>query len=115
MGGYWGDSVGHRLMGRHDELGGVIFEAKTITDRNELAQSRSGLSQLLQYRVEYGTTRDLLCLVVDAELSLRRTRLLDELGVAVLLVRAPSRRAMNDLGSKIAEHLGASTSLTQAG
>ena len=46
----------------------VIFEAKTISAANELGQTRTGFAQLLEYRMEYGTPGDELCLVVDRPL-----------------------------------------------
>ncbi len=64
----------------------VIFEAKTITDTNELARTRAGLAQLYEYRLEDGKPDDEVCLVVNRSLSVRRLKLLDELGVAVLVV-----------------------------
>lgn len=47
-------------------FGRVIFEAKTITETNEMDQFRAGLSQLLEYRFFYGDPEDMLCVVVDA-------------------------------------------------
>jgi hypothetical protein len=79
----------------------VIFEAKTVSDSNETSQLRSGLAQLLEYRVEYGKGDDLLCLVVDGEISLRRARLLDAFEVAVLVVTSDDWRSVNDWGSEL--------------
>jgi hypothetical protein len=61
----------------------VIFEAKTVTPRSELSQTRSGLSQLLEYRFFNGEPSDCLCLVTDAPISDRRIRLLESNAVAV--------------------------------
>jgi hypothetical protein len=83
----------------------MIFEAKTITDKNELHQSRAALAQLLEYRLEYGATDDHLCAVVNAKLSLRRARLLDELGVAVIYISSEQCAPNNDAGSRIVNAL----------
>lgn len=84
----------------------TIFEAKTISDSNEIRQARGGLAQLLEYRQDYGGPDDRLCLAVDRELNERRRDLLDRLGIGVALVRAGSEvRALNTAG---ASALGAS-------
>lgn len=71
------------LWGRREGLR-VIFEAKTIVGTNELEQTRSALSQLLEYRFFYGASEDALCLVVDAPISDHRLRFLDAMKVQVL-------------------------------
>ena len=63
----------------------VIFEAKTVTAENELIQTRHGFAQLFEYCVVYGEPTDRLCLVANQEFSSTRVRLLEKLGVAVLL------------------------------
>jgi hypothetical protein len=40
-------------------FGRVIFEAKTITETNEIDQCRVGLSLLLEYRFFYGDPEDM--------------------------------------------------------
>ncbi len=73
------------LWARHPTKDGrVIFEAKTIHLDNEVSQSRSGLSQLLEYRFFFGSPEDELCLVCDSTLSDSRIRFLEDSGVAVL-------------------------------
>ena len=62
----------------------VLFEAKTVTPETELAQTRSALAQLLEYRFFYGASSDHLCLLCNAPLSDRRIRFLDAMGVHVL-------------------------------
>lgn len=57
-------------------FGRVIFEAKTVSDTNEMSQCRAGFAQLYEYRAEYGVPTDQLCLVTHREISLRRGRLL---------------------------------------
>lgn len=79
----------------------VIFEAKTVSDSNETSQLRSGLAQLFKYRVAYGKPDDLLCVVVDREISLRRARLLDAFEVGVLVVTSNDWRSLNDWGSEL--------------
>lgn len=87
----------------------TIFEAKTISDSNEIRQARGGLAELLEYRQDYGGPDDRLCLAVDRELNERRRDLLDRLGIGVALVRAGSEvRALNTAG---ASALGASPSV----
>jgi hypothetical protein len=80
----------------------VIFEAKTITESNELDRCRGGLAQLLEYRLEYGEGDDVLCLAVDQPLSVRRARLLSRLGAAVVRVDEDGVHAVNDAGTAIA-------------
>jgi hypothetical protein len=61
----------------------VLFEAKTVSGRSELSQTRAGLSQLLEYRFFYGAPSDELCLVTDSPISDRRIRFLEGQGIAV--------------------------------
>jgi hypothetical protein len=75
------------LRGRRDSVT-VIFEAKTIAGDNETSQCRSALAQLLEYRLDYGSPDDELCIVVDQSISERRLELLTRLGVAVAQVVA---------------------------
>ncbi|RKH14335.1 hypothetical protein D7V97_03375 [Corallococcus sp. CA053C] len=63
----------------------VIFEAKTLIGKNEVHQTRSALSQLLEYRHFHGEPDDLLCLVTNAPVSDTRERFLRSQGVAVLM------------------------------
>jgi hypothetical protein len=83
----------------------MIFEAKTIAPSNELSQTRAGFAQLHEYRMEYGTPGDELCLVVDRSLSLRRQKLLDALGVAVLVNTGDDFQAGNDYGFHLIDKL----------
>ncbi len=76
----------------------VIFEVKSITDSNETSQMRGALAQLLEYRLEYGAPDDQTCAVVNRQLSARRLRLLEGLGVPVLVVSEGGVKAGNDLG-----------------
>lgn len=64
----------------------VIFEAKTISDANSVAQCRRGLAQLLEYRLEVRADGDGICLVTDTPLPPRRASILERLGVAVLAI-----------------------------
>jgi hypothetical protein len=55
----------------------VIFECKTLVEGDrtgELHQCRNGLAQLLEYRLLYGSPEDVLCLVVDGDISLSDRR-----------------------------------------
>lgn len=83
----------------------MIFEAKTISPTNELSQARSGFAQLHEYRMEYGTPGDGLCLVIDRALSIRRQKLLDSFGVAVLVKSGADFQAGNDHGSHLIDLL----------
>jgi hypothetical protein len=83
----------------------MIFEAKTISTTNELSQTRSAFAQLHEYRLEYGTPDDELCLVVNRPLSVRRQKLLDSLGVAVLVQNGADFQAGNDHGSHLIDVL----------
>lgn len=86
----------------------VIFEVKTVGATNELSQTRGGLAQLYEYRLEHGEPEDELCLVVNRPLSTRRQRLLGSLAVAVLICRSDGIAAGNDRGSRLADALGSS-------
>lgn len=68
----------------------AIFEAKTIGEANELSQTRRSIGQLLEYRHFQSQTQEswkdaMLCLVTNQEISDKRARLLEALGIAVLL------------------------------
>ena len=76
----------------------VIFEIKSITPNNETSQCRSGLAQLLEYRVQYGEPHDDLCLMVNAPISQYRARVLNHLGVGVIVLGGEDYSAGNDLG-----------------
>lgn len=45
--------------------GPAVFEAKSVTDDNELAQVRQGLSQLYEYRFRHGLTNATLWLILS--------------------------------------------------
>ncbi len=64
----------------------VLFEIKSITDGSERTRVRSGLAQLLEYRLFLGSPRNRLCLVSNRPISERRLRLLDSLEIAHLYV-----------------------------
>jgi hypothetical protein len=93
------------LWARRPDGSRVIFEAKTITPSNELSQTRNGYAQLHEYRMEYGVPVDEVCLVVDRALSLRRQKLLDSFGVAVLVKSGDDFEAGNDHGSHLIDAL----------
>jgi hypothetical protein len=83
----------------------VVFEAKTIGPSNELSQTRNGFAQLHEYGMEFGAPNDELCLVVDRALTLRRQKLLDSFGVAVLVKSGDDFQAGNDRGSRLIDAL----------
>ncbi|MDQ3408828.1 MAG: hypothetical protein M3469_02440 [Actinomycetota bacterium] len=90
------------LRGRTLAGATVIFEAKTITADNETRQCRSALAQLLEYRQEYGSPEDALCLVVDRAVSERRADLLDRLGIAAVLLGPDTvARGLNPAGDEL--------------
>jgi hypothetical protein len=90
---------------RPDRSRRVIFEGKTITPTNEVSQTRTAFGQPHENRMEYGTPDDDLCLVVDRPLSVRRQKLLDSLGVAVLVKSGADFDAGNDRGSHLIDAL----------
>lgn len=59
----------------------TLFEIKSIRPGTERARVRSGLAQLLEYRVFLGRKTDHLCLISDRPISERRLRVLDSLGI----------------------------------
>jgi hypothetical protein len=61
----------------------ALFEAKSISGTNELAQTRTALAQLLEYRYFYGDAADRLCVVTDRPINDRRVRFLNAAGIAV--------------------------------
>ena len=93
------------LWARRPDGSRVIFEAKTIAPSNELSQTRHGFAQLHEYRMEYGAPDDVLCLVVDRALSLRRQKLLDSFGIAVLVNSGDDFDAGNDRGTHLIDAL----------
>ena len=70
-----------------------IFEAKTLRDANAAHQVRIAIAQLLEYRFTYGESNDGLCLVTDAPVSEQRVRLLESLGMGLLVRRVDKIRA----------------------
>lgn len=60
----------------------VLFEIKSIgSSEKERIRVRSGLAQLLEYRLIFDAEKDLLCLVSNRPIQERRLRLLDSLGI----------------------------------
>ena len=59
----------------------VLFEIKSIRPKSERDAVRSGLAQLLEYRMFLGSTKDKLCLVTNRPIATRRLRLLNSLGI----------------------------------
>ena len=76
----------------------VIFEAKSISESNELSQIRAALAQLLEYRFFYGAATDGICLVTDAPVSERRLRFLDAMGISLLWFDGREFRAYGATG-----------------
>ena len=85
----------------------VIFEAKTLSGDNEVSQTRSALSQLLEYRHFYGQPGDRLSLVTNAPVEDSRVRFLEAMGVAVVwldagVLRTAGKLARDLLGDVLA-------------
>jgi hypothetical protein len=59
----------------------VLFEIKSLGPTTERARVRSGLAQLLEYRLFLGEETDGLCLVTNRPILDRRLWLLDSLGI----------------------------------
>lgn len=93
---------GFDLMSRTPHGQRVIFEMKTVSRGNELGQCRSGLAQLLEYRLEYGIPDDWLCLITSSPISSARAELLDALGIGVISRDGDSWVAANAKGAEIA-------------
>jgi hypothetical protein len=64
----------------------ALFEIKSIKPTTERTRVRSGLAQLLEYRLFLGSNDDRLCLVSDRPISERRLRLLDSLSIGHVYV-----------------------------
>ncbi|NNB86748.1 hypothetical protein [Corallococcus exiguus] len=79
----------------------VIFEAKTLGDGTEVHQTRSALSQLLEYRHFLGAPNDFLCLVTNAPISDVRERFLRTQGVAVLVHDGATFQAVGPLALEV--------------
>jgi hypothetical protein len=61
----------------------VIFEAKVLTDANELGRTRAALAQLLEYQYFYGKPDNALCLITTRPIADRRLRFLGSQRVSV--------------------------------
>jgi len=59
----------------------VLFEIKSVRPKSERGSVRSGLAQLLEYRLILGSTKDKLCLVTNRPIATRRLRLLNSLEI----------------------------------
>jgi len=59
----------------------ALFEIKSLSPTTERTRVRSGLAQLLEYRLFLGEEKDGLCLVTSRPILARRLRLLDSLGI----------------------------------
>ncbi len=68
----------------------VLFEVKSITMKNERSRVRSGLAQLLEYRLFLGEPDDGLCLVTNSPISDHRLQLLDSLEIGHLYIEGGS-------------------------
>lgn len=84
----------------------VLFEMKTISNSNELKQTRTALAQLLEYRVTLGRTDDQLCLVVDGRLTDERANVLDALSIACIHLEAGAWLGTNTRGEALLAAMG---------
>ena len=66
----------------------VIFEVKTLSGSNEVHQCRAALAQLLEYRFFFGKETDRLCIVLTHPIADRRRALLEQMGVAIVVIAA---------------------------
>jgi hypothetical protein len=72
------------LMGKRPGGSGhrrVLFEIKSARPRSERGAVRSGLAQLLEYRLFLGSSKDKLCLVTNRPIHTQRQRLLNSLDI----------------------------------
>jgi hypothetical protein len=79
----------------------VIFEAKTITESNEVDQCRAALAQLLEYRFFLGRPDDELCLIVDRQISGSRLAFLESAAIAVVAVNDRGVRGVGARGHQM--------------
>ena len=84
----------------------VIFEAKSVSDKNEVGQARSALAQLLEYRHFYGAPGDALCIVTNVPLSPARALFLESQGVAAIFQDADRFRGSGPISQALVERLG---------
>ncbi len=77
----------------------VIFEAKTITESNEIDQCRAALAQLLEYRFFFGRPTDQLCLIVDRQTGSSRVAFLESAPIAVVAVNDRGVRGVGARGN----------------
>jgi hypothetical protein len=59
----------------------VLFEIKSMRSKSERDAVRSGLAQLLEYRLFLGSTEDKLCLVTNRPIARQRLWLLNSVGI----------------------------------
>ncbi len=72
------------LIGKRPGGGGhrrVLFEIKSTRPKSERSAVRSGLAQLLEYRLLLGSSKDKLCLVTNRPINTQRQRLLNSLDI----------------------------------
>lgn len=72
------------LMGKQPGGSGhrqVLFEIKSTRPKSERDAVRSGLAQLLEYRLLLGSSKDKLCLVTNRPITTQRQRLLSSLDI----------------------------------
>lgn len=91
----------------HLKTGPAIFEAKSLTDENEISQVRSGLSQLYEYRFRHGIGDASLWLVLSRAPSEHWlvNYLEDDRGINVIWfdageIAGPSARRLTESGSE---------------
>jgi hypothetical protein len=85
------DGASDLLASQPPENGGrrVLFEIKSIRPGTERNRVRSGLAQLLEYRLRFGHPSDMLCLVTNRSIPRPQQQLLDTLDIGhVYLERA---------------------------
>jgi len=58
-----------------------LFEIKSTRPKSERSAVRSGLAQLLEYRLLLGSSKDKLCLVTNRPINTQRQRLLNSLDI----------------------------------
>ncbi len=73
------DLIGERPSGSGHRR--VLFEIKSTRPKSERDAVRSGLAQLLEYRLLLGSSKDKLCLVTNRPINTQRQRLLNSLDI----------------------------------
>ncbi len=93
----------------------VLFEIKSIHAKSERGAVRSGLAQLLEYRLFLGSAKDKLCLVTNRPITTRRLQLLNSLGIGHAYVERGEVQVSGTAASRLILGSGRRSANTAAG